>query len=35
MNNLWWKSAVIAAVVGIVSHVTVMAIAQTASAPFP
>ena len=34
MKSLWWRSAVIAAVIGIVSHVTVMAIAQTVNAPY-
>lgn len=35
MKTLWWKSAIIAAVIGIVSHVTVMATAQTVNAPYP
>jgi hypothetical protein len=35
MKTLWWTSAIIAAVIGIVSHVTVMAIAQTVNAPYP
>ena len=35
MKSLWWKSAVIATVIGLVSHAAVMAIAQTVNAPYP
>ena len=35
MKSLWWKSVIIATVIGFVSHAAVMAIAQTVNAPYP
>ena len=35
MKNFWWKSAIVAAFVSALSHVAVMAVAQTVSAPYP
>ena len=35
MKKFWWKSAIVAAFISVLSHVAVMAVAQTVSAPYP